>query len=81
LDRLPSNAKRFPATQEGVELAFDHLQKYHGIGKHLASERLHSIKSHFGYSGNVNVLIDRTGNVYDPVSLEWLGMLTEGGAK
>ncbi len=28
-----------------------------------------------------NVLFDRTGGVYDPVTREFLGSLTEGGAK
>ena len=71
----------YPATQEGAREAFSHLREHHGIGEYLASERLHAIKARSGYSGDVNVRIDRTGNVYDPESLEVLGSLTEGGAR
>jgi hypothetical protein len=57
------------------------LERFHGIDQHLASERLHTMKSKLGYHPDDNVIFDLTGNVYDPRTLELLGSLTEGGAK
>lgn len=63
------------------QAAFQHLEKYHGINPKLASERLHDIKRAAGRGPADNVAIDRTGNVFNPKSGEWLGSLTQGGAK
>jgi hypothetical protein len=57
------------------------LDRYHGIDSTLASERLHAIKTSAGRGGAADVIFDKTGGVYDPVSRELLGSLTEGGAK
>jgi len=80
-DVLPRHAKRFGPAEDGARKAFAHLDKYHGISPTLASERLHEIKERMGYSADKNVIFDRTGNVYDPDNLEWIGSLTDGGAK
>jgi len=74
---LPSNARTF----QKVKDAYKHLDDFHGIDSTLASERLHQIKAIEGLGPADNVLIDMTGNVYHSVTLEWLGSLTEGGAR
>lgn len=65
--------------------SFDEISKRlsgnHGIDRPLASERLHDIKQASGLGGADNVLFDLTGGVYDPVTRELLGSLTQGGAK
>ena len=80
-DQLPSNARRLSLADPSSKELYRRLERFHGIGAALASERLHAIKEHFGYRANDNVLFDLTGNIYDPDTLEWLGSLTEGGAK
>ena len=60
---------------------FKHLEKYNGIDPRLASDRLHEIKKASGRGGADNVIFDMTGNVYDPITKEWLGSLTQGGAQ
>ena len=74
---LPKNA-RILTNETDV---FKHLQKYNGIDPKLASERLHAIKKAANRGPADNVLFDMTGNVYDPVTKEWLGSMTYGGAK
>lgn len=74
---LPRNARVFT----NHEAAFAHLQRYHGIDSRLASERLHQIKSAWGRGPAQNVLFDRTGGVWDPATGQYLGSLTQGGAK
>jgi len=77
MDRLPPGAQRFAADQ--IDALYAHLQRFHGIAPEVARQRIHALKAHFGYGGADNVVFDRTGNVYDPVTLEWLGSLTQGG--
>lgn len=77
MDPLPAGAKRFGPTQ--VDDLYAHLQQYHGIPAEVARTRIHQIKAHYGYGGADNVVFDYTGNVYDPITFEWLGSLTEGG--
>lgn len=74
---LPRNARIFT----NFEAAAHHLATFHGIDETLASERLHEIKYAMRRSPAENVLFDRTGNVYAPETNEWLGSLTQGGAK
>jgi len=57
------------------------LETYHGIDPALASERLHTIKAANGFGAADNVVLDLTGNVYNPGTGEWLGSLTQGGKK
>jgi len=72
---LPSNARTFKIAKE----AFKWLEKYHGISEVLSSERLHNIKASAGLGPADNVLIDRTGGVWNHITREYLGSLTEGG--
>jgi hypothetical protein len=72
---LPARARTYTDFDEAAA----HLDRFHGIDPRLASARLHAIKDEFGLSGAENVLIDRTGNVYDQFTREWLGSLTQGG--
>jgi RHS repeat-associated protein len=58
--------------------AFKHLAKYHGIDPTVASERLHQIKQSAGLGAADNVVIGRTGDVYNPYTGERIGSLTEG---
>ena len=60
---------------------FKNLEKNHGISDELASERLHQIKDENHLPADFNLAFGRTGDVYNPVTGEWLGSLTEGGAK
>jgi len=80
-DPLPRHAKRFLPVAGSAKALYKRLERFHGIGEELASERLHEIKCRAGYGGDDNVVLDFTGNVYDPGSLRWIGSLTEGGAK
>jgi hypothetical protein len=73
--KLPPRAKRFSAP----DALYKHLEKYHGIAPTTASNRLHEIKDRCGYGAADNVIFDRTGNLYDPETLGWIGSLTEGG--
>lgn len=58
----------------------DHLRRYCGISRELASKRLHQIKKDHGFPGDRNVILDFTGNIFDPESRENIGSLTLGGA-
>jgi hypothetical protein len=77
--KLPEHTKCFGA--DDIEEMYTHLRQNHGISKELAKDRLHKIKEHYGYRGDDNVIIHHTGNVYDPVTREYLDSLTLGGAK
>jgi RHS repeat-associated protein len=66
-------------TSSNFDWIASRLEQYHGIGRSLASDRLHAIKEAAGLGPADNVLFDRTGNVYDSVTGEWLGSLSEGG--
>lgn len=80
-DRLPKHAKRYGSSKPEIERMYAHLSDEHGISPELASERLHELKQKLGYAADDNIVFDRTGNAYDPVTLEWIGSLTAGGAK
>jgi hypothetical protein len=75
--KQPDNAQ----TITDNKTVFNQLKKHHGIDPKIASERLHEIKRISGRGPADNVIFDKTGNVYDPVTKEWLGSLTQGGAK
>lgn len=59
--------------------AFDHLEEFHGLDPHVASNRLHAIKQHFGIGAADDVVIGRTGDVYNAQTGDWLGTLTDSG--
>jgi hypothetical protein len=67
-----------------VEYIYARLEQYNGISQRLAGNRLHSIKAakagaELGPADDV--LFDLCGGVYDLVTREWLGSLTDGGAQ
>jgi len=68
-------------TTRDVEQVFRHLEKYHGIDRWLASDRLHDIKLKNGLPNDTDLIFAMIGNVYSPTTLELLGSMTEGGAK
>ena len=47
---------------------FNHLEKYHGVDRFIASEQLHAIKQATGRGGRDNLIFDWTGGVYDPIT-------------
>ena len=61
------------------ERAYNHLGKYHGISRETATDRLHRIKRQSGLSPTDNVVIGRTGDVYE-MNGEHLGSLTDSAA-
>jgi hypothetical protein len=63
-----------------VELVFERLTRFHGIERNLASDRLHQIKRLHGLGSDEEVIFDYTGNVYDQLTADHLGSLTQGGA-
>lgn len=79
LDRANCGGPDIGRRTRDVAEVFRRLDQYHGIPEHLASERLHALKDALGLGGADNLLFDLTGNVFDPLTGEWLGSLTEGG--
>jgi hypothetical protein len=59
------------------QLAYAHLEKYHGVTRGVARERLHRIKARGGLGPTDNVVFGRTGDVYDEATEERLGSLTD----
>lgn len=68
-------------TTNNVRYIFDRLQRYHGIDEITASQRLHDIKAAAGFGAADNVIFDYTGNVYNPITGELIGSLTQGGSR
>ena len=62
---------------DAPQRAFDWLRKYHGIPEHVASNRLHKIKKASALGAADNVVIGKSGDVYDEVSEDLLGSLTD----
>jgi len=77
----PSSLPKRAWSTKDKKQGFAHLKNKHGINPHLASDRLHAIKKASGRGPADNVLFDRTGGVYDPVTRGWLGSLTQGGGR
>lgn len=71
---LPQNARTTTSAPE----IFRRLETFHGVDPATAGQRLHAIKAAAGRGPADNVLFDLTGNIYDPVTREWLGTLTQG---
>jgi hypothetical protein len=68
---LPPNART-----ADIQEVYRRLEKNHGISPEVASERLHRGKHALGIPANADLLFDMTGNVYDPVTRQWLFSLT-----
>ncbi len=76
-NNLPNDAK----LSRDKDDIFKNLDQNHGISNDIASERLHKLKEANGLRGDEDVIIDRTGNVFNSHTGEKMGSLTEGGAK
>ena len=61
----------------GPEGAARHLGRFHGIDRDTFRERLHRIKKKAGLRPDEDVIIGRTGDVYDAATGEPLGSLTD----
>ena len=68
-------------TTPNEEYAFWLVKEHCGISRELASKRLHAIKGAARLGGADNVFFDRSGGVYHPWTLEYIGSLTLGGAR
>jgi hypothetical protein len=62
-----------------IQYVYKHLAKHHGIAEHVASNRLHRIKTGHGLPANFSLLFHKTGNVYRADNRAFLGSLTAGG--
>lgn len=71
---IPGNPFRGP---NAPQQAYKHLKKYHGIDPTVASNRLHKIKQRAGLGAADEVVIGRTGDVYNARTGERLGSLTD----
>jgi hypothetical protein len=71
---LPPHVATFP-----IENVYKHLEKYHGIATHVASNRLHRVKELNRLPADFELLFDRTGNVYRADDRTCIGSLTSGG--
>lgn len=74
MPEVPGNPYR---GADAPERAYAHLQRFHGVERLMATQRLHRIKQRSGLGATDNVVIGRTGDVYDEISGERLGSLTE----
>ena len=76
---LPGNlpGKKYFFGPNAPTEAYKHLQKYHGIDPNVASNRLHKIKQKAGLGGADDVVIGRTGDVYNAETGDFLGHLTD----
>ncbi|WP_029215371.1 RHS repeat-associated core domain-containing protein [Kallotenue papyrolyticum] len=59
------------------EQAYGHLEKYHGVDRKTARNRLHKLKEQAGLAPDDDVVIGRTGDVYDERTGERIGSLTD----
>jgi hypothetical protein len=79
LIKASKNGAKVFVGKEAPDHVYSHLEKYHGVPRHVASNRLHKIKQRSGLGADDNVFIDQTGNVYHPYTGEYLGTLTDKG--
>lgn len=56
---LPEHVSTVP-----INFVYSHLEKYHGIKKYVARNRLHEIKAEHTLPPDFDLLFHRTGNVY-----------------
>jgi hypothetical protein len=77
----PLPGKKYFRGKDGIDGAKKHLEQYHGISPELFSERLHDIKKKAGLGGADEVVIGPTGDCFCAKTNEFIGSLTEGGAK
>ena len=63
--------------KDAPQKAFRHLEKYHGVAPNVASNRLHKIKEQANLGAADDVVIGRTGDVYNAKTGERIGSLTD----
>jgi len=74
---IPSNIPGKPFYgRDADKKAFAHLKEHHGVDAIIASDRLHGIKRSNGFSPADNMIFGKSGDVYHPITGEWLGTLT-----
>ena len=73
---IPIPGKPFRGKDAPID-AFRHLRKNHGIDPNDASARLHKLKKMFGLAPDDDMVIGKTGDVYNEVTGERLGSLTD----
>ena len=56
---------------------YSRLARYHGVEEIDASYRIHQIKDAFHLPADYDLLFGLNGDVYDGVSGEWLGTMTD----
>jgi hypothetical protein len=74
MSRIPGNPFAGP---NAPAPAYKHLERFHGIDPTVASNRLHKIKAQAGLGAADEVVIGRTGDVYNAATGERLGSLTD----
>ena len=72
---LPAAAR----TTTDEQYIFQRLYQNNDIDPTTSSTRLHEIKAENGLAGDENVTFDLSGGVYDTMTGEYLGSLTQGG--
>lgn len=77
LRRIPG--RRHFKGPSGPADAFEHLREFHGLDPAEARNRLHRIKEGARLGAADDVIIGRTGDVYDARTGEHLGFLTDRG--
>ena len=73
-ESLPFHVAAYP-----IEFVYRHLEKFHGIAEHVASNRLHRIKDRHGLPANFQLLFHKTGSDYRADDRVFIGSLTLGG--
>jgi hypothetical protein len=71
---IPGKPFRGP---DAAKRAFGHLEKHHGLDPKVASNRLHKLKENGGLGAADDVVIGKTGDVYNASTGERLGTLTD----
>jgi hypothetical protein len=71
---IPGRPFRGP---DAPQKAFRHLERFCGLEPKVASNRLHKIKARAQLSATDDVIIGRTGDVYNATTGEHLGSLTD----
>lgn len=71
---IPGRPFRGPKAPQRV---YKHLARYHGLNPKVASNRLHKLKAQGRLAPNDDVVIGRTGDVYNAYTGERLGTLTD----
>lgn len=74
MQRIPGNPFRGVLA---LERAYDHLRRYHGVPPHVTGHRLHLLKAIGGLAPDDDVVIGKTGDVYNALDGSLLGSLTD----